>query len=278
MVPESRTVTADVERFDRQVRWFAQEGVNGPRAQRRLAGSTVLVLGVGGFGSAVAELLARAGVGRLVLVDPDRVEASNLPRQMLYDHEAIGARKAFAAAARLETIAPDLEVTATDDDITCAADVERLVKRYRPSMVVCAADRPPIAIKGWVDEGAFAHGVPVIHGGSRPPLVYVGPMLVPGQTSCYECFLASRVALGADELEAQVNELRNAHPPSFPGVGWCDVAAACFATSQIVALLAGVHPPAILGREIEFDARSFEQEWMDPLPDRGVVRCERCAA
>lgn len=278
LVPESRVAATDVGRYDRQVRWFAQEGANGPRAQRRLAASTVLVIGVGGFGSAVAELLARAGVGRLVLTDPDRVEAGNLPRQMLYDESMIGSRKSHAAAMRIEQIVSDVEIVSTEDDIACGADVARLVRRHRPSLVVCAADRPPIAIKGWVDEGAFAQGVPVLHGGSRPPLVYVGPLLVPGTTSCYECFLASRVALGADELEAEVNQLRDANPPSFPGVGWCDVAAASFATGQAIALLTGVHVPGILGREVEFDARSLEQAWMDPIADRGDVRCDRCSA
>lgn len=278
LVREACVAATDVGRYDRQVRWFAQEGTNGPRAQRRLAAATVLVIGVGGFGSAMAELLARAGIGQLVLTDPDRVEAGNLPRQLLYDEQVVGARKSHAAAARIEQIAPGVEVVATEDEIAGAGDVTRLVRRHRPSLVVCAADRPPIAIKGWVDEGAFAQGVPVLHGGSRAPLVYVGPLLVPGTTPCYECFLASRVAPGADELEAEVNLRRDAEPPIFPGVGWCDVASAAFATGQAVALLTGVHRPAILGRELEFDARSLAQDWMDPLPHHGTLRCDRCSS
>ncbi|MBC7645009.1 MAG: ThiF family adenylyltransferase, partial [Thermoleophilia bacterium] len=66
---QTRIHSEDTSSHDRQVRWFGQEGVDGPAAQRRLAASTVLVLGVGGLGGSVAELLARSGVGRLVLLD-----------------------------------------------------------------------------------------------------------------------------------------------------------------------------------------------------------------
>jgi molybdopterin/thiamine biosynthesis adenylyltransferase len=277
ILPEERVVAADVERFDRQVRWFAQEGVDGPVAQRRLAASTVLLLGVGGFGAPVAELLGRAGVGTLVLADFDRVEAENLPRQLLYTERDIGARKAFAAAAHLEQRAPDATFLPLDVEFAGANDVAKLVRRYRPDLVVCAADRPPIAIKGWVDEGAFGLGVPVLHGGSRPPYVYAGPLLVPGVTPCYSCFYASRVELGSEQMEAEVNAIRNQEPPGFPAIGWADVAAASLVAGQAIALLAGIHGSPILGREFEMDVRSFHNEWMEALPGREEIRCERCA-
>ena len=276
LLPAERVSSVDVERYDRQVRWFAQEGLDGPAAQRRLATSTVLVIGVGGFGSAVAEMLARTGVGKLALVDIERVEEENLPRQLLYDDRDIGVRKAFAAATRLEEIAPDLQAVAVEQEITSGADVERLVRRFRPDLVVCAADRPPIAVKSWLDEGAFGLGVPVMHGGSRPPYSYVGPLLVPGVTPCYSCFSTSRSEPGADELERHVNAIRDAAPPSFPSVGWGDVTAAMLAAGQVVAMLTGAHESAVLGREWELDVRTLQAEWMEALPERGVTHCERC--
>lgn len=276
LMPAERIGSADLARYDRQVRWFAQETGDGPAVQRRLAAATALVLGVGGFGAAIAELLARAGTGMLALVDVDRVEAENLPRQMLYSERDIGARKAFAAAQRLEDICPEVRVVPVDTELSGSHEVAHLVRRFRPDVVICAADRPPIAIKQWVDDGAFALGVPVLHGGSRPPFAYVGPMLVPGETSCYGCFSRSRTAPGADAMEAEVNALRDADPPSLPAVGWADVTAATLAAGQVVALLTQLHPPAIMGREWELDVRTLIPTWMDPLPERGVLRCPRC--
>ncbi|MCW2972075.1 MAG: methylcrotonoyl-CoA carboxylase [Thermoleophilia bacterium] len=273
LIPASRVAAADVARYDRQVRWFAQEGVDGPTAQRRLAAATVLMLGLGGFGASMAELLGRAGVGSLVLLDDDHVDEVNLPRQMLYDHGDVGVRKSLAAAQKLEQLNPFSEFVPVHGTIASGEDVARLVRRHRPDLVVCAADRPPIAIKGWIDEGAFALGVPVLHGGSRPPYAYVGPLLVPGVTSCYSCFLASRTQPGAEALEQEVNEVRNLRPPSLPAAGWCDVTAAALATAQAVAVLTGVHEPAVLGRELELDARTLGTEWMEPVqPQRHCTR------
>src|SRR5437867_5118184 len=63
------------------------------RGQRRLKNSSVLIVGIGALGSSVALSLAAAGVGRLGLVDFDIVEASNLPRQLLYDMNSVGRAK-----------------------------------------------------------------------------------------------------------------------------------------------------------------------------------------
>src|SRR5947209_2425749 len=98
------------DRFSRQIR-FAPIGVAG---QQRLARSCALVLGCGALGCAIADQLARAGVGSLRLVDRDFVEPSNLQRQSLFseDDAARALPKAVAAAARLRAIAADVRVDA----------------------------------------------------------------------------------------------------------------------------------------------------------------------
>lgn len=279
LIPSSRMGALELGRYDRQIRWFAQEGLDGASAQQRMAAARVLVCGVGGFGAAMTELLARAGVGSLILVDGERVEEANLPRQLLYQDGDIGARKVFAAAAHVERIAPEVEVHPEHARLESAEDVTELVCRYAPDLVVCAADRPVMTIKEWMDDGAFAIGVPVLHGGSRPPYAFVGPFVVPGVTSCYGCFAVSRTALGAEALEAEVQVRRDADPPDFPSMGWGDVTAAALAAGQAVAWLSGAHAPTILDREWELDLRTLEASWAEPLPERGGVvgRCPRCA-
>lgn len=80
--------------------------------QEKLKQSRVLILGVGGLGCAAAQYLGAAGVGHLTLVDFDRVELSNLQRQILHQHQNIGDFKAQSGQESLEAINPDITVTA----------------------------------------------------------------------------------------------------------------------------------------------------------------------
>src|SRR6516164_11646469 len=78
--------------------------------QARLKGASVLIVGAGGLGSPAALYLAAAGIGRLGLVDFDRVDASNLQRQVLYTTADVGASKALVAARKLQALNPDVDV------------------------------------------------------------------------------------------------------------------------------------------------------------------------
>lgn len=82
----------------------------GEAGQAKLLASSVLVIGAGGLGSASLGYLAAAGIGRLGIAEPDRVELSNLQRQLLFETADIGRPKAQAAQARLEEITPEVEI------------------------------------------------------------------------------------------------------------------------------------------------------------------------
>lgn len=88
------------ERYRRQI-VLREVGVNG---QAVLRDSSVLIIGLGGLGSAASLYLAGAGIGRLVLADRDRVEPSNLHRQILYRTEDLGRAKTAAAIERLAAL------------------------------------------------------------------------------------------------------------------------------------------------------------------------------
>jgi adenylyltransferase/sulfurtransferase len=105
----------DLDRYQRQMLLpgFGEAG------QQRLAESTALILGCGALGSVVAEMLARAGVGHIAIVDRDFVELTNLQRQVLFDEDDAAAAmpKAEAAKRRLARINSAVEVTAIVDDV-----------------------------------------------------------------------------------------------------------------------------------------------------------------
>ena len=106
---------ADNDVYDRSIRAF------GGALQRALAALTVGVVGCGGTGSAVAEQLARLGVGRLVLVDPDTLSLSNLTRVYGSTPADVGDPKAVVLARHLERIRPDLNVRAIVGTVTTEA-------------------------------------------------------------------------------------------------------------------------------------------------------------
>jgi len=91
----------------------------GAAGQQRLSGSTVLLLGCGALGSVAADLLSRAGIGHLVIVDRDLVEETNLQRQLLFDEKDVaeGLPKAEAARRRIGETNSQVRVTAIVDDI-----------------------------------------------------------------------------------------------------------------------------------------------------------------
>jgi adenylyltransferase/sulfurtransferase len=99
---------AEVERYRRH---FALAGF-GPAGQARLREATVLVIGAGGLGCPTLLYLTAAGVGRIVLLDSDRVEISNLQRQVLFRSEDVGQPKATAAARRLQELNPLVQIEA----------------------------------------------------------------------------------------------------------------------------------------------------------------------
>ena len=86
------------------------EWLLGKEAMRRLAGSRVAVFGVGGVGGYVVEALARSGVGALDICDKDRVDITNLNRQIIALHSTVGRMKVEVAAERIRDIAPECHV------------------------------------------------------------------------------------------------------------------------------------------------------------------------
>jgi len=87
----------------------------GEQGQSRIASATALLIGIGGIGCASATYLASSGVGRLLLVDFDTVDATNLGRQTLYSPADIGELKVKCAQSKLLAINPDIEIVAISE-------------------------------------------------------------------------------------------------------------------------------------------------------------------
>jgi molybdopterin/thiamine biosynthesis adenylyltransferase len=134
----------------------------GEAGRRRLAESTLLIVGCGALGGAAAELLARAGVGRLVLADRDIVEWHNLQRQLLFEEKDARARtpKAEAAAKRLRAINSEIVVEAKIADVT-ASNIEELA--HEADAIVDGTDN--FETRFLLNDYCVQSGKPWVYGG-----------------------------------------------------------------------------------------------------------------
>ena len=130
----------------------------GVDAQQRFGESHALIVGIGGLGNPVAQFLAAAGVGTLTLIDADRVDLTNLQRQILFDTGAVGRPKVEAAAARIAAVNPEVRVVQLADRVglaalaplAAAADVvvdctDNFVTRHAVNRACVAAKKPLVS-------------------------------------------------------------------------------------------------------------------------------------
>lgn len=153
---------------DRYIRQMTLTEI-GAAGQARLAAATVLVVGAGGLGSSVLQILAGAGIGQIVIVDHDHVDISNLHRQPLYDMGDIGAPKAEAARDAVLRANPDIVVEAQSERLT---PVNAAALIDKASIVIDAADN--FAVTYMLSDRCLAAGKPLISASVLGLSGYVG--------------------------------------------------------------------------------------------------------
>lgn len=165
----------------------------GEAGQRRLKGAGALIVGMGGLGCPAATYLAAAGIGRLGLIDPDRVTASNLQRQVLFGTKDIGRLKVEAARERLAALNPHVRVEIHPERLGVRTG-SRLPEAY--DLVIDCTDNLPTRFL--INDLCLLHGKPWVHGAVHRFEGLVGVFGQPGGP-CYRCLHpASPPATGGD--------------------------------------------------------------------------------
>ncbi len=142
-------------RYSRQI-MLPQVDIAG---QELLLSSTVLILGLGGLGCPAAQYLAAAGVGRMVLVDPDTVDLTNLARQLLYTTADQGVAKVIAAAARLSAINDGVALETLQKTLTGSALLDQV---RRATIVLDCTDK--FTSRFAINAACVQAGVPLVSG------------------------------------------------------------------------------------------------------------------
>src|SRR5687767_16039722 len=168
-----------IERYSRQI-LFSGIGAEG---QQKILHSRVLIVGCGALGSAQAESLARAGVGKLRIADRDFVEASNLQRQTMFTERDAAERipKAIAAANHIREVNSEIEVEPEVDDVN-HSNIERLIKDC--DVVLDGTDN--FATRYLINDACVKHKVNWIYGAAVGSYG-VTMTIQPHQTACLRC-------------------------------------------------------------------------------------------
>ncbi|MGM0632426.1 MAG: HesA/MoeB/ThiF family protein [Pseudomonadota bacterium] len=233
--------------------------------QQKLLDARVLIVGMGGLGSPVALYLAAAGVGQLVLADHDRVELSNLQRQVLHGHADLERLKVESARDRIaalneDTIVETVQQPLEDESLDRLLSPGRAASGQAIDLVVDGCDN--FATRFAVNRACVRHGVPLVSGAA---IRMEGQVAVfdPRQpdSPCYQCLYS-----GGDDRDASC--ARNGVMAPLVGI------IGSVQAMEAVKLLAGIGE-SLAGRLLLLDAMSMR--WRE-LRLRRDPACPVCGA
>lgn len=185
--------------------------------QEELSKKTVGLIGMGGMGSNIAMNLVAAGIGTLVFSDGDIIEKSNLTRQYLYRESDIGKYKVDIARDRLKELNSEVNIIPIREAVSGPEFFYKYKELSECDFIVISADSPA-KIHDWINDASIDIGFPYSNAGYIEKYGIVGPLVVPGDTACYECykFTEYNENINQFEYEEQGEELnRNIQASSY---------------------------------------------------------------
>lgn len=189
---------------------------NSKKIQDELANCNFIIVGTGGIGTCMAYTLAFYGVKKLVLIDGDKVELSNLNRQFLFDKTDIGKHKAQALKKSLLERGADCQIEAINeyaDEKNLSFILEKL--RGQKSLMLVSADGEDIL--KFATKAAFVYEIPCLNIGYLNDISVIGPFFIPNISSCTFCnnaFFVDEKQAPQDEMLKRINAHSSA-PSSF---------------------------------------------------------------
>jgi len=168
-----KKIGSDKERYNRQLLLKEWD-------QKKLQDSCVLIAGVGALGSVVALNLAMMGVGKLILVDFDTVELSNLSKQLLYREDDLNKPKVKIAKKRLQEVNSEIKIVALNKDI------RKVDTSYFEKCNVIVDGLDSFEVRRWLNSMCVSLSKPLVHGGFYGWYGNV-QVVIPFKTACLEC-------------------------------------------------------------------------------------------
>ncbi len=153
----------------------------GEEGQAKLKGTTIGVVGAGGLGSPILMYLAVAGFGKIIVADKDKIELSNLNRQVLHWDKDIGRNKADSVREKLQEMNADVEIVTYTEEVN-EENIDRIFADA--DALVDALDNFPSRFL--INEFAVKRNIPLFHGAVWG-LEGRATTIIPGETACFRC-------------------------------------------------------------------------------------------
>jgi adenylyltransferase/sulfurtransferase len=236
----------ELERYDRQImiEGFGEEG------QEKLKRARVFIAGAGGLSAPVSTCLVAAGVGVIRIVDYERVELSNLNRQVLHWEKDIGRRKVDSATEKLKKLNQRVTIEAVDEMIT-EANISQLVAGF--DLIVDAMDN--LETRYLLNKAALDQNIPFFHGA-----IYGfegrAMTIIPGETACLRCLYRGATAKG-----------------KFPVIGVTPAVIGCIQATEVIKYIAGIGK-LLTNRLLVYDGLNMEFSKFIVKKD---PNCEHCS-
>ncbi|WP_458413282.1 HesA/MoeB/ThiF family protein [Schinkia sp. CFF1] len=240
------------------------------KAWNNIRVSHVVIVGLGAVGTWVAFQLAQTGVRNFTLIDADKVEISNLHRQLGFGINDVGRNKIDVIQQRLLEIDKHISVNKVYKYID-EMGIEEYVKNA--NLVVNCADKPTVDQTAlWVGESCMKYQIPhIIAGGYNLHLSLIGQTILPFQSACVKCFETKLNEVNQiDTSNLRKLHIENRKIGSFGPM--CAISAS-IAAMEAVKVLSKVINPANVNRRGEFDIYTMDIKYMDISRDEN---CEWC--
>lgn len=166
-----------IERYSRQISLFGSAG------QENLFSAKILVIGAGGLGSPATFYLAAAGIGKIGIVDGDKVDLSNLQRQILHSTDNLNQNKADSARKTLNSLNPDVKIITYNEKAT-SSNIKDIIRDQNYNFILDCTDN--FESKFLINDACVELKKPFTHAGI---LHYGGQLMtyLPEKSACYRC-------------------------------------------------------------------------------------------
>lgn len=257
LIRERQSPEKEDDRYDRQLRYMARYWADSSDLQTAtelLHRCHVTMIGIGGAGAFAAHSLVAAGIGCLRIVDPDRVELSNLNRHPLVTVADIGRLKGEVCAERLSALNPNVAFEIKPRLVTTSADALELMAST--DIMVCSADAPPVVLRREINRACLRAGVATLFFGAWR----IGPFVIPGETACWAC--AEQQVRSHEPLwDAMVDGFRMPRRP--PSIVSVPAISGTMAAYEIIKQITGILPAASRGKIVAIDPASLMTSVVD---------------
>ena len=198
----------------------------GRKGQEVLKNSSVIIIGAGGLGSNLANILVRSGIGKVVIVDDDTVDITNLHRQTVFDENDIGKYKSKVLEEKLRNVNNEVEIDGIVKKID-ASNIESLVKKF--DIILDGTD--DMKTRFIINEAAVKNNIPWIYTGVHSTYCIVKG-IIPGKTACLRCFI--------DKIPPNLDPERDGILSNLPSI------AASIEATETLRILLGKKPSGLI--------------------------------